>query len=136
MCVLADVKAVEVQVGRYLKNPGLLEKTSLPPSVYHRFLDPQVKGGTPSFSSLADEAQNLFFAGSETMSGTFTYGTYHTLATPGLQEKLFAEICQVWPVLEEEPTLEQLEKSTYLVNPLSPLLKNKITPDDKLRLDC
>jgi len=109
-----------------MKNPGLLEKSSHP-SIYHRFLDPQVKGGTPSLSSLTDEAQNLFFAGSDTVSGALTFGTYHILATPGLQEKLFAEICHVWPILEEEPTFEQLEKLTYLVNPppppISPLLE-------------
>ncbi|PUU78750.1 cytochrome P450 [Tuber borchii] len=110
---LAFRDTIEEQVNRYTKNPSLLEKSSHT-SVYQRFLDPQVKGGTPSFSSLVDEAQNLFFAGSDTVSGALTFGTYHILATPGLQEKLFAEICRMWPVLGEEPTYEQLEKSMYL----------------------
>lgn len=125
VCVLVHAKTIEEQVNRYMKNPSLLEKSSHT-SVYQRFLDPQVKGGTPSFSSLVDEAQNLFFAGSDTVSGALTFGTYHILATPGLQDKVFAEICRIWPVLGEEPTYEQLEKSTYLVNPLSlPYLKIK-----------
>ncbi|CUS07664.1 unnamed protein product [Tuber aestivum] len=106
-------ESIEEQVKRYMKNPSLLEKSSHP-TVYHRFLDPEVKGGIPSASSLSDEAQNLFFAGSDTVGTTLGFGTYYILATPGLQEKLFAEICEVWPVLEEEPTYEHLEKSAYL----------------------
>ncbi|KAG0134528.1 cytochrome P450 [Tuber indicum] len=110
---LAIRNNIEEQVKRYMKNPSLLEKSSHP-TVYQRFLDPDVKGGIPKASALADEAQNLFFAGSDTVGTALAFGTYHILTTPGLQEKLFAEICQVWPVLEEEPTYDQLENSAYL----------------------
>ncbi|KAG0633711.1 cytochrome P450 [Tuber brumale] len=110
---LALKDSIEEQVKRYTENPSLLEKSSHP-TVYQRFLDPDVKGGIPSASTLIDEAQNLFFAGSDTVGTALSFGTYHILTTPGLQEKLFAEICQVWPVLEKEPTYDQLEKSAYL----------------------
>ncbi|RPB01360.1 cytochrome P450 [Choiromyces venosus 120613-1] len=110
---LAITDTMEDQVSRYTKDPSLLEK-SAHATVYQRFLDPEVKGGIPSHSSLVGEAQNLLFAGSDTVAGALAFGTYHILTTPGMQEEFFAEICQLWPALEEEPTYEQLEKSAYL----------------------
>ena len=43
-------------------------------------------------------------------------GTYHLLRNPVAKQKLVDELHTVWPVLDEAPSYEQLEKLPFLVS--------------------
>lgn len=87
-----------------------------PTLLFHRLADPSAKGGAASEKSMEDEAQNLFFAGTEPITTTICVGTYHILLTEGVEERLLEELVGVWPeVKAPPPSYEALEKLPYLV---------------------
>ena len=72
---------------------------------------------------MEDEAQNLLLAGTDTIAGAIAVGTYHILATEGVEERMLEELVGVWPDLKAPPpSYEVLEKLPYLVCTPSPPL--------------
>ena len=46
--------------------------------------------------------------------------THYVLQNPQIRQRLEAELREAWPILEEIPRYEVLEKLPYLVRPRSP----------------
>ena len=87
-----------------------------PTLLLHRLSDPSAKGGAASERSMENEAQNMFFAGTDTTTSTIGAGTYHIIVTEGVEERLLEELVGVWPeVKAPPPSYEVLEKLPYLV---------------------
>lgn len=106
---------LEQQVKDFMANPKLLKDTSNP-TIYHRLLDPELNkaAGVPSTGSLYEEALSLFFGGAESSGNTTMLGSYHILQNPEIEKRLKEELREAWPVLDEMPKLEELEKLPYL----------------------
>lgn len=103
------------QIDEILRNPGSLENTPHK-IIYHSLLDPDANKGRPlpSRLSLRQEAGALLNAGSDSTSISATTITYHVLHNPKVQQRLVKELRTAWPVLEEVPRYEVLEKLPYL----------------------
>jgi cytochrome P450 len=65
---------------------------------------------------LYEEAQALLFGGADTTGTTLMHGSFQVLTSPTVYEKLKAELLSRWPVLDEAPSLSELEKLPYLVS--------------------
>jgi len=70
----------------------------------------------PTAVQLENEAQVMFAAGSHTVGTTLMVGAYHLLRTPEAQKRLEAEVRAAWPVLDQPPSYEELEKLPFLAS--------------------
>jgi cytochrome P450 len=106
------------QINAILRDPGSLKNASHR-IIYHALLDPDANKGRPlpSKLSLWHEAGALFAAGSDTIAVAATTISYHVLHNPQVQQQLVAELRTVWPVLDDVPRYEVLEKLPYLASP-------------------
>jgi len=111
-------KTLMDQIDEILRNPASLQNASHK-IIYHSLLDPDANKGRPlpSRLSLWHEAQTLFGAGSDTTAIGATTISYHVLHNPEVQQRLVNELRTAWPVLEEVPRYEVLEKLPYLASP-------------------
>lgn len=71
-----------------------------------------------------DEAVILLGAGADSTAVTLMVAAHYVLQNPKIRQRLEAELREAWPVLEEIPTYEVLEKLPYLVR--FPLSKGKL----------
>jgi cytochrome P450 len=95
------------------------EKLKLLPhnnTIYHRLMDAEAYRNktVPSPGSLYEEAQALMFGGADTVGNTLMLGTHRLLQHPDKLQKLREELFEVWPSLESEPKLRDLESLPYL----------------------
>lgn len=104
------------QVNDVVKNPETL-KDSPHRIIYHELLSTKASKGEPlpSAGSLYEEAQALMFGGADTTGNALMLGTFHMLGSPGYVDRLKEELYSAWPVLDEPPKLEELEKLPFLV---------------------
>jgi cytochrome P450 len=86
--------------------------------IYNELLNPEANKGLPppTVSRLCDDAQNLFAAGSHTAGTTLMTGTCHILRNPEIKQRLVDEVHAEWPVLDQAPSYEQLEKLPFLAS--------------------
>lgn len=70
---------------------------------------------TPSDEELKDEAVLFVNAGTDTASDAFINGSIHLLDNRPVLVKLQEELDKAWPILEQVPRFEELEKLPYLV---------------------
>jgi len=86
--------------------------------IYNELLNPEAYKGLPppTVSRLCDDARALFAAGSHTIGTTLNTGVYHLLRNPEIKQRLLDEVRTVWPVLDQPPSHEQLEKLPFLVS--------------------
>ena len=105
------------QVTEVIENPDSL-KNAPHRIIYHELLSPEASKGAPlpSAGSLYEEAQALMFGGGDTTGNTLMLGTFHLLSSKNLEDRLRREILDVWPVLENPPRFEELEKLPFLVH--------------------
>ncbi|KAH9052057.1 putative P450 monooxygenase [Lactarius deliciosus] len=108
-------EALMDQIDEILRNPASLENASHK-TIYHMLFDPDANKGRPSPSrlSLSQEAAALLGAGSDSSAIAATAISYHVLHNPEVQQRLVDELRTVWPVLEEVPRYEVIEKLPYL----------------------
>ena len=64
---------------------------------------------------LSHEGRVLFAAGSHTVGTTLMTGIYYLLRSPEVKQRLVDEVRTAWPVLEQAPRHEVLEKLLFLV---------------------
>ena len=66
--------------------------------------------------NLIGEATNLVIAGGHTVSNTLTIGMVRMVQTKGVQDRVYEELCGIWPDIDEEcPDWQELEELPYLV---------------------
>ena len=80
-------------------------------TLFHRMLDPQAyrRKELPDLTALHDEGFTLIFAGANTVADTLLMGHWHTMQNRALLENLRKELLTVWPTLEQQPSLSDLE---------------------------
>lgn len=105
------------QVNEVCQQPKLLEDAPHP-IIYHHLLSPERNKGrsVPSAESLYEEAQALMFGGGDTTGNTLMLGVFNVLEAPDILTKLKEELLVAWPVLNEPPRFEDLEKLPFLVS--------------------
>lgn len=123
------------QIDEVLRNRGSLENAPHK-IIYHSLLDPDANKGRalPSRLSLRQEAAAVINAGSHSSSISATTITYHVLHNPEVQRRLVKELRIAWPVLEEVPRYEVLEKLPYLASPYNRRLFS--SNPERLLADC
>ena len=100
-----------------MQNPKLLD--DVPHRViYTELLNPEAIKGLPSPTALqlSHEGQVLFAAGSHTVGTTLMAGVYHLLRNSEANQKLVDEVRTAWPVLDQAPRYEDLEKLPFLAS--------------------
>ena len=70
----------------------------------------------PTATQLQNEAQVLFAAGSHTVGTTLMIGAYYLLRSPEAKQRLEAEVRAAWPVFDQPPSYEELEKLPFLAS--------------------
>jgi cytochrome P450 len=108
---------VESQVKSVLQNPKLLDDAPHR-VVYNELLNPDANKGLapPTASRLCDDARTLFAAGSHTIGTTLMIGAFYILRNPEAKQRLVDEVHTVWPILDQAPSYEQLEKLPFLAS--------------------
>ena len=105
------------QVKSVLQNPNSL--ADAPHRViYSELLNPEANKGLPppTERQLDHEARVLFTAGSHTIGTTLMIGVSHILRRPEVKERLVEEVRTAWPLLDQVPSYESLEKLPYLAS--------------------
>jgi cytochrome P450 len=115
--IIDPPQALEAQVNSVLRNPKLLDDAPHR-VIYSELLDPEANKGRPppTASQLFHEARVLFTAGSHTVGTTLMTGVYHILRNPEVKQRLVEEVRTAWPVLDQAPSYEVLEKLPYLAS--------------------
>ncbi|KAI9444277.1 cytochrome P450 [Lactarius indigo] len=103
------------QIDAILHDPSELVLAAHP-IIYHALLSPEANKGRPlpSRQSLVDEAGILLGAGADTTGVALATITHHVFHNPATFERLRTELRAAWPVLENVPQYEILEKLPYL----------------------
>ncbi|KAH8105264.1 cytochrome P450 [Cristinia sonorae] len=117
------------QILAVLADPSVL--TSAPhPIIYHSLLtdgkafsDKTDITNTMGFNDLNEEAFILVFAGTDSTGAALTTGTIHCVENKHVYNTLKEELKTAWPVLEEKPTYETLEKLPYLTGVIKEALR-------------
>ena len=104
------------QIDGILRDPTELTLTPHP-IIYHSLLSPEANKGRPlpSRRSLLDEAGILLGAGADSTGVTLMVTAHYVLQNPQVRQRLESELREAWPVLDEIPRYEVLEKLPYLV---------------------
>ncbi|KIN07937.1 hypothetical protein OIDMADRAFT_99899 [Oidiodendron maius Zn] len=86
------------------------------PVVFQKLLDrgANAKGKALNERRMLHEAQSLLFGASDTVSNQMMLGVWHLLENPDYVRKLKEELYAAWPVLEDSPSFEELEKLPFL----------------------
>ena len=86
--------------------------------IYSELLNPEAIKGLPSPTALqlSHEGRVLFAAGSHTVGTTLMTGAYYLLRNPEAKQKLVDEVRTAWPVLDQAPPHEDLEKLPFLAS--------------------
>ena len=105
------------QVKSIIQNPKLLDDAPHR-VIYSELLNPEAIKGLPSPTALqiSHEGQVLFAAGSHTVGTALMSGFYHILRNPEVKQRLVDEVRAAWPVLDEAPLYEDLEKLPFLAS--------------------
>ena len=100
-----------------MQNPKLLDDAPQR-VIYSELLNPEANKGLPSPTELqlCHEALVLFSAGSHTVGTTLMTGVYYLLRSPEAKQRLVDEVRTAWPVLDEAPNYEELEKLPFLAS--------------------
>ena len=104
------------QIDAILRDPTELDSAPHP-IIYHGLLSPEANKGRPlpSRRSLLDEAGILLGAGADSTGVTLMVAAHYVLLNPQIHQRLEEELREAWPVLDEIPRYEVLEKLPYLV---------------------
>ncbi|KAH9985202.1 putative cytochrome P450 [Russula compacta] len=107
--------SLEAQIKSILENPKLIDDAPHR-IIYSELLNPEASKGRPAPTALylQHEAQLLFAAGSHTVGTALMIGTYHVLRNPDAKHELVEELRTAWPVIDEPPSYEELEKLPFL----------------------
>jgi cytochrome P450 len=112
--VLSGARKQVVQVKAAFEASG--RKKPARPTIFHHLLDPEVASehGVPSDDLLADEAQTLLAAASETTGNAMSMTTYYVLSDEKVYRRLVAELKEAFPDANKPLEYLKLEKLTYL----------------------
>jgi len=108
---------MEVQIRSIMQNTKLLDDAAHR-VIYTELLNPEANKGLPPPTELklVHEARVLFAAGSHTVGTTLMTGVYYLLRSPEAKQRLVDEVRAAWPVLDESPSHEQLQKLPFLAS--------------------
>lgn len=101
---------VQKQLHVVLDCPSKLENVPHE-TLFHRMLDPESYRSKEvlNLTELHDEGFTLIFAGANTVADTLLMGHWHAMQNQTLLTQLRAELLTVWPDVEKQPSLTDLE---------------------------
>ncbi|SLM39398.1 cytochrome p450 monooxygenase [Lasallia pustulata] len=107
---------LQQQIGNLAENPGQISHLPHSMTMYHQLMNEEAyKTKTvPSERSLYEEGVNFLFAGADTTGNALMLGSYYLLKSPKAYHTFKQELQELWPVLEQEPNLQDLENLPYL----------------------
>jgi cytochrome P450 len=113
-----DLKAQVEKVLRDYEGTGGKEQ-GRKETIFHSLLEnEELPESEKSLHRLADEAEILVAAGSETTARTIAYTSFYVLSTKGVLEKLREELRRAMPSRNVLPSWTELEKLPYLASSL------------------
>ncbi|KAI9434338.1 putative cytochrome P450 [Lactarius indigo] len=117
-------RALKNQIEAILRNPQAMDDAPHR-TIYRELLNPEaIKGGSiPTAQQLLNEAEVLFSAGSHTVGTVLMIGVYHLLHNPGAKQRVADEVRSAWPVLNNPPGYEELEKLPFLTAVIKEMLR-------------
>ncbi|KAF7713894.1 Cytochrome P450 monooxygenase [Penicillium ucsense] len=94
-------------------------------TLFHRMLDPQAYRSKelPDLTALQDEGFTLIFAGANTVADSLLMGHWHAMQNRVLLANLRREVLAIWPDLEIQPSLSDLESLPLLTATLKEALR-------------
>jgi hypothetical protein len=100
-----------------MRNPKLLDDAPHR-VIYSELLNPEAIKGLPSPTALqlSHEGLLLFAAGSHTIGITLMTCVYYLLRNAETKERLVDEVRTAWPVLDQAPRHEDLQKLPFLAS--------------------
>ena len=115
---------------------------SLRKTIFHSLIRNQnLPEAEKSDKRLADEANILLGAGTDTTASTLAYTTYHLLSNPTILKKLRDELISAIPDPQDMPPLNKLEALPYLtavvqegirLHPGASIRQERVAPDEDL----
>lgn len=80
-------------------------------TLFHRMLDPECYRSKEvlNMTELHDEGFTLIFAGANTVADTLLMGHWHAMQNQTLLTQLRSELLTIWPDVEKQPSLTDLE---------------------------
>ncbi|KAI0277339.1 cytochrome P450 [Russula aff. rugulosa BPL654] len=120
--------AVLTQVKSVMRNRKLLDDAPHR-VIFTELLNPEAIKGLPSPTALqlSHEGRVLFAAGSHTVGTTLMTGAYYLLRNPEVKQRLVDEVRAAWPVLDQAPHHEDLEKLPFLTAVIKETLRIAVT---------
>ncbi|KAH9062299.1 putative cytochrome P450 [Lactarius vividus] len=117
-------RALKNQIEAILRSPQTMDDAPHR-IIYRELLNPEaIKGHpVPTAQQLLNEAEVLFSAGSHTVGTVLMTGVYHLLHNPETKQRLVDEIRSAWPVLDNPPSYEALEKLPFLATVIKEMLR-------------
>ena len=88
-------------------------------TVFHAILESALPLHEKSLDRLEHEGREMIGAGGETTTRILCAATYYILATPGVLDKLKAELKSVYSEADGDPELSKLESLPWLVSRVS-----------------
>jgi len=115
--IVNTLTTCERQSADVLADPDSLHDT-VHEIIYHHLVKPEPgkRGRTATKKEMVDEAHVLLNAGSDTVGGASTVGTYYTVYDEAIRTRLRAEVDEVRLSRDSPLTFEALEKLPYLVS--------------------
>lgn len=85
-------------------------------TLFHRMLDPECYRSKEvlNMTELHDEGFTLIFAGANTVADTLLMGHWHAMQNQTLLTQLRSELLTIWPDVEKQPSLTDLENLPLL----------------------
>ncbi len=118
-CKTDPPQALEAQIKSILQDPKLMDDAPHR-VIYNELLNPEANKGLPppTASQLNHDARVLFIAGSHTVGTALMIGVYYLLRNPEAKQRLVDDLRTAWPVLDQAPSHEELEKLPFLASVL------------------
>ena len=114
-------QSIEAQIKRVLQNPKLLDDAPHH-VIYNAYLNPEANDSEghpqapPTALSISHNTRILFVAGWHTVGTTLMTGVYYLLRNSEAKQRLADEVRTAWPVLDQAPSYEELEKLPFLAS--------------------
>ncbi|KAF2469194.1 cytochrome P450 [Lindgomyces ingoldianus] len=92
-------------------------------TIFGEILDADLPREEKSRQRLKGSAREVIGAGTVTTANALAYAVYYIIATPGVIDKLYAEIINAFPNATEIPSCKNLENLPYLITVLHETLR-------------
>lgn len=135
--LLRRLQASIVKIDKIRSSTVYAEETR---TIFHRLLQSELPESEKSSARLAEEAQNLLAAGTDSTANTLSAITYHLLSNPHILQKLQSELqdaipegsLPVFSKIESLPYLSAVIQEGLRLHPAVSTRQERVSPDEDL----